>query len=119
MSRHPYKEFENKQTWETLRETINELIKNQDLELKTSEEYIIGFLCKKIKENNMGWKSTIDITREEAISAILEAQHKKSLKELTNEELEQMMYNNGIGDTTGLPYYGHNFNVVDSVDKKI
>jgi hypothetical protein len=60
----------------------------------------------------MGWKSTIDITRSEAISAIIRALDKKTEYDLmTNEQLEDMMYNLNIGDDIELPYYGHNFTI--------
>lgn len=60
----------------------------------------------------MGWKSTIDITRSEAINAIIEVENKKSLDEMSNEELEERMYGLGIGDESG-PYYGYNFNIIN------
>ena len=62
----------------------------------------------------MGWKSTIDITRDQAINAILRSMP-NSFEELSNAELEDMMYKLGIGDDLGKPYYGHNFNVVDKI----
>ena len=59
----------------------------------------------------MGWKSTLNITRQEAIWAIEEA---KKLKECpytdySNEELEEVMESYRIGDIPTLPYFGHNF----------
>ena len=60
----------------------------------------------------MGWKSTIDITREEAISAILKSVDIEPLENMTNSELENVMYRMGIGDEPGKPYYGHNFNII-------
>lgn len=32
---------------------------------------------------------------------------------MTNEELDQMMYELGIGDDTDKPYFGHNFNIIE------
>jgi hypothetical protein len=61
----------------------------------------------------MGWKSTLDISRTEAIHAIITALTKKSLSELTNKEIEDLMYKLGIGDSTDLPYYGYNFNITN------
>lgn len=46
----------------------------------------------------MGWKSTIDITREEAIAAIIESMDKTPYDLMTNSELEEMMYRLNIGD---------------------
>lgn len=63
--------------------------------------------CKKI----MGWKSTIDITRNEAKRLIM--QKLDMLDELTNQQLDDMLEGLGYGDDANLPYYGHNFNIVD------
>ncbi len=59
----------------------------------------------------MGWKSTIDITRNEAKRLII--QKLAMLDGLTNKELEDMVEELGYGDDTNLQYYGYNFNVVD------
>ena len=64
----------------------------------------------------MGWKSTIDITRNQAIRAIIECIEKKSYDKMSNEELEDMMYQLGIGDDTDKPYYGYNFNITDKIE---
>lgn len=63
----------------------------------------------------MGWKSTIDMTREEAIRLILAAQDRKSFEEMTNEELENQLYGLGYGDDTSLSHYGYNFSVMDKM----
>lgn len=59
----------------------------------------------------MGWKSTIDISRNEAKGLII--QKLAMLDGLTNKELEDMVEELGYGDDTNLQYYGYNFNVVD------
>ena len=59
----------------------------------------------------MGWKSTVDITRQEAISLIMS--QVSLLHDKSNSELEDMLYGYNFGDDTELPYYGHNFNVTD------
>ena len=63
----------------------------------------------------MGWKSTITITREEAISAIITAMTKTEAKfsQMSNEQLSEKMEELGIGDDLDLPYFGHNFSVED------
>lgn len=61
----------------------------------------------------MGWKSTIEITREDAINAILETLKQKSVyHRMSNEELERVMYNLGIGDDIDKSYFGYNFEIV-------
>ncbi len=46
---HPYEEYENSKLWEVIESTLNDLVENQDIELKTHPEYVVGYLCKKIK----------------------------------------------------------------------
>jgi hypothetical protein len=62
----------------------------------------------------MGWKSTIEITRKEAIQAIISSLDKTPYDEMTNEQLEDMMYQLDIGDDLNKPYYGHNFIIRNS-----
>ena len=66
----------------------------------------------------MGWKSTIQITRREAIKAIMESLDKTPYDEMSDEQLVDVMYGLDIGDDLNKPYYGHNFWIVgeDEVD---
>lgn len=64
--------------------------------------------------SSMGWKSTLRISREDAIAAIL-AEYAK-VHQMTNDELETLM-DSMFGDDVDRPYYGHNFLVVDVVDE--
>jgi len=61
----------------------------------------------------MGWKSTINLTRSQAITAILSTIKKTPYDNMTNDELTNIMYGLDMGDDTDKPYYGHNFNIVD------
>jgi len=45
---HPYKEFEGTKLWELIENALDNLIENQDIELTTRKEYVIGYLCKKL-----------------------------------------------------------------------
>ena len=47
---HPYKEFESMVLWKTIDKAIGDLEENQDLELKTPREYVVGYLCKNLIE---------------------------------------------------------------------
>ena len=47
--KHPYKEYQQTQLWDLVDKAIDHLVKNQDIELTTRKEYIIGYLCKTIK----------------------------------------------------------------------
>ena len=62
----------------------------------------------------MGWKSTITITRRQAIEAIMKVLEKTPYDEKTNEELDEIMISLGIGNEVGKPYFGHNFWIVDT-----
>jgi hypothetical protein len=50
-SKHSYVEFENTQLWKIIEETLNDLIENQDLELATKKENVIGYFCKNLEKN--------------------------------------------------------------------
>lgn len=65
----------------------------------------------------MGWKSTIEITRKEAIQAIISSLDKTPYDEMTNEQLEDMMYQLDIGDDVNKPYYGYNFIIRNNEDE--
>ena len=60
----------------------------------------------------MGWKSTIEITREEAIAAIINAMDRTPFDKMSDDELTDMMAGLGIGDNIDLPYCGHNFWII-------
>lgn len=62
----------------------------------------------------MGWKSTINITREEALKlcfSVLSTLHQKS-----NDELGDILESLGYGDDTNLPYYGYNFWITEELE---
>lgn len=54
----------------------------------------------------MGWKSTIDINRNEAMTLIL-----NRISIASNDEISSILTDLGFGDNTELPYYGYNFNL--------
>ena len=47
---HPYLDFEGTEQWEIIRNTLEELIENNDLELYTPIEYVVGAICKELAE---------------------------------------------------------------------
>lgn len=63
----------------------------------------------------MGWKSTLDITREQAIEMIMLGLNRKPFEEMSNQELEEMLYSLGYGDKPELGYYGYNFSVLNEI----
>lgn len=57
----------------------------------------------------MGWKSTVDITRTQALALIME--YALQCGNLSDVELEDLLETLGYGDNTNLPYFGYNFNI--------
>ncbi len=62
----------------------------------------------------MGWKSTVTISRDEAISLI--NARLRNYEDRSNEELGDLLEEFGYGDNSDLPYYGANFHVTDEID---
>jgi len=48
-NKHPYVKYENTALWSVVKKAVDELIINQDIELTTKEEYVVGLLCKRIE----------------------------------------------------------------------
>jgi hypothetical protein len=67
----------------------------------------------------MGWKSTIEITREEAIRLIIKRINENILNSMTNRELEYMVEDIGYGDNPDWEYFGHNFFVVKKLTEQV
>lgn len=53
MMEHPYKEYENTPIWSIVGQAITELVENNDIELQTPIEYVIGYICKKAELANI------------------------------------------------------------------
>jgi hypothetical protein len=58
----------------------------------------------------MGWKSTIDITRTQALALIMD--YALQCGNLSDSELEDLLETLGYGDNPNLPYVGYNFNII-------
>ena len=61
----------------------------------------------------MGWKSTVDITREQAISLATKELAKKigEIHTMSDTQLEDYLEELGYGETQGMEYFGHNFRI--------
>jgi hypothetical protein len=57
----------------------------------------------------MGWKSTIDITRTQALALVMD--YALQCGTLSDSELEDLLETLGYGDNQTLPYFGYNFNI--------
>jgi len=61
----------------------------------------------------MGWKSSIVLTKEKALSLIM-----SRLLNASNDELGYTLESLGYGENSDLSYFGHNFIVVDTEEEK-
>jgi hypothetical protein len=50
---HPYQKYENSKLWIAVENAIDDLIENQDIELTTRKEYVVGYICKIIYRNDI------------------------------------------------------------------
>ena len=48
---HPYKKYENSKMWDVVASLLKDLVDNNDIELLTPKEYIIGYICKGFSEH--------------------------------------------------------------------
>jgi len=46
---NPYVEEENTQQWRSVNKAIGDLVQNKDLIERTPREYIVGYICSRIK----------------------------------------------------------------------
>ena len=53
----PYAKYQNTEEWAILSHLLTELTNNQDIELKTAPEYVIGYLVEKLR--NRDFQETI------------------------------------------------------------
>ena len=62
----------------------------------------------------MGWKSTVDVSRDEAIRLATKELAKKigEVHTMSDTELEDFLEELGYGETQGMEYFGHNFRIV-------
>jgi hypothetical protein len=44
-------DYENTPLWNVVNKSVSELEQNQDIKLSTPREYVIGYICKQIKES--------------------------------------------------------------------
>lgn len=51
--KHPYTEYEASKLWIVVKSSIEELVENNDIELLTPIEYVVGSICKNIYSTNI------------------------------------------------------------------
>jgi len=59
----------------------------------------------------MGWKSTIDLTRQEALKLIFDQLF--NVNNMSNSEIADILEKLGFGDDPTLPFVGYNFNIIN------
>lgn len=47
---NPYDQYRDTRLWKVIEEAIEELVRNKDLLEQTPREYIVGYLCKRLRE---------------------------------------------------------------------
>jgi hypothetical protein len=51
--KHPYSKFEDTELWSVIEKTLNELEQNQDIQITTGKEYVIGFLGQGLSDHGV------------------------------------------------------------------
>ncbi len=51
--KHPYTEYESSKLWMIIKSSIEELVENNDIELLTPIEYVVGSICKSVSLVNI------------------------------------------------------------------
>ena len=49
---NPYSHYQNTEEWTIIAHLLEELITNQDIELKTAPNYVIGYLVEKLRNKD-------------------------------------------------------------------
>lgn len=87
--KHPYVEYEASKLWTVVKSSIEELVENNDVELQTPIEYVVGYICRNISLTNMPVKD------------ILQELHSNKIREDdAHEIISQIMHDidNGLYD---------------------
>ena len=51
--KHPYKEYETSELLDVVKSSIEDLVENNDIELSTPIEYVVGYICKNISSTDI------------------------------------------------------------------
>ena len=49
----PYSHYQNTEEWAIIERLLNELMTNQDIELKTAPEYVIGYIVRELRNKDL------------------------------------------------------------------
>jgi hypothetical protein len=53
MQKHPYTKYEKTKAWESIKKSIQDLEKNQDISLTEWHEYIVGYICQQLDKDGL------------------------------------------------------------------
>ena len=53
LNKAPYTQYQNTEEWIIIEYLLKELENNQDIELKTAPEYVIGYLVEKLRNKDL------------------------------------------------------------------
>lgn len=57
----PYTQYQSTEEWVIIEYLLKELENNQDIELKTAPEYVIGYLVEKLRNRDLLFKENTEI----------------------------------------------------------
>ncbi|HXR40173.1 MAG TPA: hypothetical protein VN776_13830 [Terracidiphilus sp.] len=46
----PYDRYRNTELWQTVEKAIHDLVENHDIAETTRQEYIVGYICKRLEK---------------------------------------------------------------------
>ena len=75
----PYDKYRNNPLWTVLEQGINDLVANQDIEITTVPDYVIGYLVKMLTKQGFSNKNHNDSGREKCL--LLNKNHNNSRRE--------------------------------------
>ena len=52
-NQNPYSHYQNTEEWAIIERLLNELMTNQDIELKTAPEYVIGYIVRELRNKDL------------------------------------------------------------------
>ncbi len=58
MIKHPYSKFTSSEAWKIIQDSFEDLVVNNDIEIKTLPEYVVGYLIKNLSKNKLLLENT-------------------------------------------------------------
>ena len=68
MDDFPYEEFRDCRLWKVIEKSLDDLKENQDIDITTEQDYVVGYLCKKVHDE-FGKLGLTDINEIEPVKA--------------------------------------------------